>query len=348
MASLATLDDLLGDFAKDDAAKGELAIVVQTLAEACREIADLIAAGPLAGDLGAARGSNEAGDTQKELDVLANDILIERLRAAPVAHIASEELDAPLATGVPGATLCVAMDPLDGSSNIDTNVSIGTIFSITRAPEDAAGSPVDVFLQPGSAQLAAGYVIYGPQTALVLSLGEGTQILTLDRDAGTFHLTQADVQVEASAREFAINTSNYRHWDEGIRQYIDECLDGAEGPREKNFNTRWVASLVAECHRILSRGGVFLYPGDARAGYEQGRLRLLYEANPIALLIEQAGGSAGTGEQRILDVVPSEIHERVPLIFGSADEVARIEHCCEGLSASRASALFSSRGQART
>jgi len=349
MGEFITLEDHLRRFAQDDPTSHAVAEVVEAIAEACRLIADVIAQGPLAGDLGAALGANEAGDVQKELDVRANEVLIKCLRAAPVAFIASEELEAPLATGKPDTGLCVAMDPLDGSSNIDTNVSIGTIFAITPTPEGANGSAASAFLRPGAAQLAAGYAIYGPQTALVLSLGQGTHIFILDRHRAAFRLAVENVAIPQTTREFAINTSNYRHWDDSIRLYIDDCLDGAEGPRGVDYNTRWVASLVAECHRILCRGGVFLYPADSRSGYEHGRLRLLYEANPIAFLIEQAGGGATTGMRRILEIKPEQIHQRVPLIFGSAEEVAQIErYHSEPPAFARHSPLFGRRGLFRT
>ncbi|MCP5110636.1 MAG: class 1 fructose-bisphosphatase, partial [bacterium] len=245
------------------------------------------------------------------------------LETAPVAYIASEEMEEVVVTGRPDAPVSVAIDPLDGSSNIDTNVSIGTIFSIL--PRSGEASPEADFRQPGSAQLSAGYIIYGPQTALVLTVGEGTHIFTLDPRDGRFKLTEESLRVPAETREFAVNASNYRHWDESFRRYIDDCLEGEEGPRGKNFNMRWVASMVAECQRILMRGGVYLYPGDSREGYRDGRLRLIYEANPIGFLMEQAGGACSTGLTRMLDVEPTEIHQRVPLIFGSAGEVAAVE-----------------------
>jgi len=216
-----------------------------------------------------------------------------------------------------GAPLLVAIDPLDGSSNIDTNVSVGTIFSILPN--------TDSFLQPGDRQLAAGYAIYGPQTALVLTTGEGTHVFTLDRASGQFRLTAEHVRVPRKTREFAISAANHRHWDEPIRIYVDDCLAGTEGPRGEDFNMRWIASMVAEAHRVLARGGVYMYPGDLREGYQRGRLRLLYEANPVAWLIEQAGGAASTGTCRILEIMPEGIHQRVPLIFGSRDEVERLD-----------------------
>jgi fructose-1,6-bisphosphatase I len=219
----------------------------------------------------------------------------------------------------------VAIDPLDGSSNIDSNASIGTIFSVLPAPANGNVGDPDAFLQPGSRQLAAGYAIYGPQTALVLTAGDGTHVFTLDHRDGQFRLTGERVRVPAKTREFAINASNHRHWDEPIRIYVDDCLKGSEGPRGEDFNMRWIASMVAEAHRVLARGGVYMYPADLRDGYQHGRLRLIYEANPIAWLIEQADGAASSGTARILDITPSRIHQRVPLIFGSRDEVDRLD-----------------------
>jgi fructose-1,6-bisphosphatase I len=261
------------------------------------------------------------------------------LREAPVAAIASEELDDWVLLDA-DKPLAVAFDPLDGSSNIDANMSIGTIFSILPATE--AKSP---FGQAGSAQIAAGFVVYGPQTTLALTMGEGVDIFTLDRRDDTWRLTSARVRIPDGATEYAINASNYRHWEEPVRIYIDDCLNGAEGPRAKNFNMRWIGSLVAEAYRILNRGGVFLYPGDLRKGYGEGRLRLLYEAHPIAFIITQAGGLASTGRARILELAARSIHQRTPLIFGAWEKVRHIE----GLHAApdgraEPSPLFSRRG----
>jgi len=316
MNSGATLKQFLAQWVDRDALRADVALTLLNLAAACRRISDLIAAGVLAGALGATRAEHGAGDTQKELDVRANDLVLDALSEAPVAALASEELDAAISLNA-GAPLLVAIDPLDGSSNIDTNVSVGTIFSILPN--------TDSFLQPGDRQLAAGYAIYGPQTALVLTTGEGTHVFTLDRASGQFRLTAEHVRVPRKTREFAINASNHRHWDEPIRIYVDDCLAGTEGPRGEDFNMRWIASMVAEAHRVLARGGVYMYPGDLREGYQRGRLRLLYEANPVAWLIEQAGGAASTGTCRILEIMPEGIHQRVPLIFGSRDEVERLD-----------------------
>lgn len=291
---------------------------IAALAKAAVQIARLIAQGPLAGALGEATGTaNADGDVQKALDVQANDMVLAALHDAPVAYFASEEEEAIL-TLAPEAPVALAVDPLDGSSNIDVNVSIGTIFSIFPAHPDGATAS---FFRPGEAQLAAGYVVYGPHTALVLTLGEGVDLFVLDPEDQEFRLARRGLTIPPATSEFAINASNYRHWFPPIRTFIDDCLEGTEGPRGKNFNMRWVASLVAETHRIFSRGGVFLYPADRRPGYDKGRLRLLYEAAPIAFLAEQAGGAATDGIERILAKVPAELHQRTPLVFGCAERV---------------------------
>jgi fructose-1,6-bisphosphatase I len=340
MQSFETLETYLSQRTEAAEVSQAVADTVVAIASATIEISMIIARGPLAGDLGASRGDNADGDVQKELDLVANDIVIAALQDAPVAWIVSEELQDPL-QGTVGAPLGVAIDPLDGSSNIDTNTSVGSIFSVLHAQTDAADST----LQPGTQQLAAGYVIYGPQTTLVLTLGDGTMMFTLDPEQAAFRLTEADVRIPETTREFAINASNFRHWDGPIRAYVDDCLNGEEGFRDSNYNMRWLASLVAECHRILSRGGVFLYPSDARKGYAAGRLRLLYEVNPIAFIVEQAGGAGTTGTQRLLEIEPNGIHERAPMIFGSRREIARVERYFERtrINAER-SQLFNKRG----
>lgn len=315
------LDAYLDEWGRLSSERAAVAKTIIAIAGAARSIAGLVGQGALVGQLGAVVGDNSQGDTQKALDVHANDLLIAALSGAPVAALASEELDEPLALD-DAAPLAVALDPLDGSSNIDTNVSIGTIFSIL--PVLVGGGLGASFLQPGNRQKAAGYVIYGPQCALVLTLGEGTHVFTLDRETGSFDLTVPKVEIPATTREYAINASNERHWSIAVRTYIADCVAGREGPRGEDCNMRWIASLVAECHRILSRGGVFLYPRDARKGYEQGRLRLIYEANPIAWIVEQAGGKATNGVERILDIVPATLHQRTPLMFGSRAEVERV------------------------
>ncbi|HVJ53836.1 MAG TPA: class 1 fructose-bisphosphatase [Aliidongia sp.] len=320
-------DDLptyLDRFAGDDLLRRDLAAVVNALAQTGMAIRDLVGLGPLAGRLGAIRGTNADGDSQTELDVVAQDWLIEALRKVPVAVIASEELEEPLMLD-PSAPFAVAFDPLDGSSNIDVNMPIGTIFSIQPMIRAGIADPLAPFMQTGEAQVAAGCIIYGPQTVLALTVGAGTQIFTFDYGTRSFRLTGADVRIPRATREYAINASNARHWDDPVRVYVEDCLQGIEGPRAKDFNTRWMGALVAETYRILSRGGLFLYPADARQGYREGRLRLIYEANPVAFLIEQAGGGATTGSDPIRSLVPRALHQRVPLIFGSAEEVERIE-----------------------
>jgi fructose-1,6-bisphosphatase I len=300
---------------------GAAAKVLGEIAATAVEMSDLIGLGQLYGRLGASRSSiNTDGDVQKELDVLANDMFLEAFRRSPVLGVVSEEMSEPLSLD-PSAPLVVAMDPLDGSSNIDANVSIGTIFSILPALPNASDLHAH-FLQPGRAQIAAGFVIYGPQTSIVFAFDEGaTEIFTLDRRDGRFYHAASTPAIAKESAEYAINCSNYRHWEPSIRAFVDDCAQGAEGPMKRNHNMRWIASLVAEAYRILLRGGVFLYPGDQRAGYAEGRLRLLYEGNPIALIIERAGGMATDGDNPILDVVPAAIHSRTPLIFGSSDAV---------------------------
>ncbi len=321
------LKQYLANWSGDSDMRLAVSHTIEAIAEACIEISALVARGPLAGELGAEKGENVDGDTQKALDLIANDLIIEALHDAPVSCLVSEELEEPRSINT-GAPLFVATDPLDGSSNIDTNVSVGTIFSILPSGIDEDGDNIDDIcrlLQPGTAQLAAGYVIYGPQTALVMTIGKGTMIFTLDPLTQEFRLTSKSVKISLDTNEFAINSSNSRQWDGHIRAYVDDCLVGEEGPHGTDYNMRWIASLVAECHRILSRGGIFLYPGDIRKGYGAGRLRLVYECNPIALLVEQAGGAATTGTQRVLEMQPQTIHERAPMIFGSKHEVELVE-----------------------
>lgn len=310
--------------------------LMQALAGAAVRLAHLISRNGLDGALGAHAGTNADGDGQKALDVLADDLFLAAARAGAVRHYASEEQDGVLDLGQ--GSLALAIDPLDGSSNIDTNVPVGTIFALYPAAE----RPEDSFLRATSQQIGAGYMIYGPQTALMLTFGQGVQRYVLDRDAGRFVLVNPQVSIPADADEFAINASNYRHWPEPVRTWVDEALAGTEGPRGKNFNMRWIASLVAELHRIMTRGGVFLYPNDSRKGYENGRLRLLYECAPVAMLVVQAGGGATDGARPILAQTVQSLHQRTPLVFGSRDKVARIAayHAAPGAD----SALFGKRG----
>lgn len=285
-----------------------------------------------------AQAANGEGEGQKALNLLADDLFETALKKAGVRwYVSQEHPDSRMLN--PTGCLAVALDPLDGASNIDTNVSIGTIFSIYRATTDARSS----FLRPASEQIAAGYVIYGPRTCLMVTFGDGTQMYTLNAETGRFELTQDRIQLPRESKEFAINASNYRHWAQPVRAYIDDCLAGTEGPREKNFNMRWIASLVAEAHRILMRGGIFLYPADRRKGYEEGRLRMLYECAPIAFLIEQAGGGATDGCEPILRAQAGHLHQRTPFVFGSVEMVDRVA-TYHDLPETEVSALFGNRG----
>lgn len=317
MPNRTTLEAYLDDWSAGDDGRTGVRDTILAMCEAGRTIAAIVGRGALEGDMAAALGGNAGGDTQKALDLRTHDIAIEALRKAPVARVGSEEADE-VAVLNEGAPLAVAMDPLDGSSNIETNVSIGTLFGVLPDKGD------DTFLQPGSAQLAAGFIVYGPATALVLTVGDGTHIFMLDHQDGVFVRTHANVRIPEKTKEYAINSSNGRHWEDPMGSYVTDCLAGETGPREKNFNMRWVGSMVADMFRILVRGGVYLYPGDAREGYGSGRLRLVYECNPIAMVCEQAGGAATDGKTRILDLIPAKLHVRSPLIAGSAEEVERI------------------------
>jgi fructose-1,6-bisphosphatase I len=307
------------DFAGRDPIHQAAAAAVEAFAQASIEISELIGRGALAGITGAAQGSENAdGDVQKDLDVRADDMIRAALMGIDYRALASEEAEA--ADIRDNGVIDIAYDPLDGSSNIETNMTVGTIFSIL--PSVAGDMP---FTSVGGAQIAAGFIVYGPQTSLVLTLGDGVHIFTLDRATRTYRRIDRRVQIAPDCAEYAINASNDRHWEAPVRDYVDRCVAGKDGVRQKNFNMRWIAALVGEAYRILMRGGVFLYPSDARAGYGNGRLRLVYEAHPIAFIIEQAGGAASTGRQRILDLAPSAIHERIPLIMGSRNEVAYVE-----------------------
>jgi fructose-1,6-bisphosphatase I len=305
----------------------QLRLLLEVVARACKSISHAVNKGALGGVLGSADSENVQGEVQKKLDIIANEVLLEANEwGGHLAAMASEEMDSIylVPNRYPQGEYLLMFDPLDGSSNIDVNVSIGTIFSVLKKSEDSQGVTEQDFLQPGKQQVAAGYCVYGPQTTLVLTVGDGVAMFTLDREQGSFVLTQENVQVPADTKEFAINMSNMRHWDEPVRRYIDECLQGKEGPRGKDFNMRWIASMVADVHRILTRGGVFMYPWDKREPHKAGKLRLLYEANPMSWLIEQAGGAATNGKQRILDLQPGQLHERVSVFLGSKNEVERV------------------------
>jgi fructose-1,6-bisphosphatase I len=300
--------------------------VIEAIAAAAVELAALIADGPLVGITGRNGGTNPDGDLQKDIDVAADAMMRRALRRAPVAAVLSEEAELPETLNA-DAPLCVAIDPLDGSANLENNISVGTIFSIRPRAHDI----LSTFFEPGTAQCAAGFVVYGPQTTLVLALNARVDIFILDRRAQEFVLIEQGVQIAPDTPEFAINASNRRHWHGPVRAYIDECLAGTSGSGEADFNMRWVGSLVAESLRILVRGGVFLYPADARPGYREGRLRLLYEAHPMALVMEWAGGAASTGRRRILELGAKTPHQRVPLIMGSVRGVRDVAAIHEGI-----------------
>jgi fructose-1,6-bisphosphatase I/sedoheptulose-1,7-bisphosphatase len=318
-------------------ASGDFNALILDVALACKAISRAVAFGELGGVMGnhapEAGGSvNVQGETQKKLDVLSNDVFIRRTEwAGNLAGMASEEMDLPyqIPAQHPRGKYLLVFDPLDGSSNIDVNVSVGSIFSILRVGQDVVESGRDLveadFLQPGTRQVAAGYALYGPTTMLVLTVGDGVNGFTLDPNLGEFMLTHAKMKIPRETQEFAINASNSRFWEAPVKRYVDECLAGKTGPRAKDFNMRWIASMVAEAHRILMRGGVFLYPRDTKDLTKPGRLRLLYEANPIGMIMEQAGGRASTGREPMLAVQPTSLHQRIGLVFGSRCEVERIE-----------------------
>jgi fructose-1,6-bisphosphatase I/sedoheptulose-1,7-bisphosphatase len=322
-------------------ASGDFNALLLDVALACKAIARSVAFGELGGVFGDVQGPastaaggavNVQGEVQKKMDVVSNQYFTQMNEwGGHLAGMASEEMDLPyqIPPTQPRGKYLLVFDPLDGSSNIDVNVSVGSIFSVLRAPQDVIDSGRDVteadFLQPGTRQVAAGYALYGPTTMLILSVGNGVAGFTLDPNLGQFMLTHPKLQVPEDTQEFAINASNSRFWEAPIKRYVDECLAGKTGPRGKDFNMRWVASMVAEAHRILMRGGVFMYPRDTKDPSKPGRLRLLYEANPIGFIMEQAGGRASTGRQPVLDVQPTTLHQRIGLVFGSKNEVERIE-----------------------
>ena len=304
-----------------DGAPLELILLIRTLLAGCKEISFRVSQGALAGVLGSTLSENVQGETQKKLDVISNQILKDILKESGyVKAISSEEEDDVVACHPDGKYL-VSFDPLDGSSNTEINSLIGTIFSITHAPQWMEPDDPSAFLQPGTQMVAAGYVLYGPSTMLAMTTGRGTHIYTLDKTHGGFLLTHPNIEVPTETKEFAINASNQRHWEAPMQSYITDLLAGEDGPRGKDYNMRWVAAMVGDIHRVLCRGGIFMYPFDKRNPAKPGKLRLLYEANPMAFLMEQAGGLASTGECRIMEVMPTEIHQRVPVILGSKDEV---------------------------
>lgn len=312
----------------------QLRLLLEVVARACKSISQAVNKGALGSGMGSAESENVQGEIQKKLDIIANEVLIEANEwGGHLAGMASEEMEGiyVVPNRYPQGEYLLLFDPLDGSSNIDINVSIGTIFSVLKMPEGDRGVDEGDFLQAGHKQVAAGYCIYGPQTTLVLTVGDGVAMFTLDREQGSFVLTEENVKIPEDTKEFAINMSNMRHWDEPVKRYIDELLAGKDGPRGKDFNMRWVAAMVADVHRILCRGGVFLYPWDKREPEKAGKLRLMYEANPMSWLIEQAGGAATNGKQRILDLQPTKLHERVSVMLGSKNEVERVTSYHSGL-----------------
>lgn len=314
---------------KISGATGEFTLLINDIATACKAISDGVNHGALADVLGSAESENVQGETQKKMDVLSNDIMLHvNGRNGHVAAMASEEMDdiAQVPSGVTHGKYLLVFDPLDGSSNMDINVSVGTIFSVLRAPEGVRTPSAEDFLQPGTEQVCAGYALYGPSTMMVLTTGNGVNGFTLDQDIGEFILTHPDMHIPEDTQEFAINMSNQRFWEPPMARYIDECVQGKDGPRGKDFNMRWVASMVAEVHRILTRGGIFMYPIDSKlkSNGQGGKLRLMYEANPMSLIVEQAGGASTTGRERILELQPEHIHQRVPVVLGSKNEVERV------------------------
>ena len=307
----------------------DLRLLIETIARACKAISTRVNKGALADGLGSAGKSNVHGEAQKTLDVLSNEILLEANEwGGNLAALASEEMEEPrpIPTHYPRGEYLLLFDPLDGSSNIDVNISVGTIFSVLRCPKNSDGSYCDAnekaFLQPGTSQVAAGFAVYGPTTVFVLTVGDGVYGFTLDRETYTFVQTHPEIRIPADTQEFAINASNSRRWEPPVKRYIDECLAGKDGARGKDFNMRWVASMVADVFRVLSRGGIFMYPRDAKN--KEGRLRLMYEANPMSFIVEQAGGAATDGHMRILDIQPKGLHQRCPVILGSKNEVERV------------------------
>lgn len=319
---------LIEERRRHPSASGDLNALILDVALACKSIAKTVAYGALGGVLGNAETTNVQGETQKKIDISANDIFIRTNEwGGLLAGMVSEELETPhvIPTSYPKGKYLLVFDPLDGSSNIDVNVSVGSIFSILRAPGPGIDAEPEDFLQPGARQVCAGYAIYGPSAMLVITVGTGVHGFTLEPQLGEFILTHPSLTIPEATNEFAIDASNSRFWEPAVKRYVDECIAGKAGPRGKDFTTRWIASLVAETHRILIRGGVFLCPRDTKDPAKPGRLRLLYEANPIAFIVEQAGGRASTGRERTLELTPHGLHQRIGFIFGSREEVERIE-----------------------
>ena len=312
-----------------EGATGDFTSLLNDIVTACKVISNMVNKGELIGVLGSAGSENVQGETQKKLDILTNEVFINSNQwAGHLSAMASEEMDEiyEIPSQYPRGKYLLTFDPLDGSSNTDVNVSVGTIFSILRCPGERVCPNTDAFLQPGMQQVAAGYALYGPSTMMVLTTGRGVNGFTLDADIGEFILTHPDMTIPEDTREFAVNASNMRHWEAPVKRYVDEALAGKEGPRGEDFNMRWIASMVAEVHRILTRGGIFMYPIDAKmkANGTEGKLRLMYEANPMSMIVEQAGGASSTGRERIMELKPKALHQRVPVILGSKNEVERL------------------------
>lgn len=308
-------------------ATGEFTALLNDVVTACKYISNAVNQGALVGVLGAASSENIQGETQKKLDIISNDIFLKSNEwAGHLAGMASEEMDEiyPIPSQYPKGKYLMLFDPLDGSSNIDVNLSVGSIFSILRCPEGVTEPKTEDFLQAGTKQVCGGFALYGPSTMLVLTTGNGVSGFTLDQNVGEFILTHPNMTIPEDTNEFAINMSNSRYWEEPVKRYIDECLAGTTGTREKNFNMRWVASMVAEVYRILTRGGIFMYPKDSKDPGKPGKLRLMYEANPMGFIVEQAGGVCSTGRERIMEIEPEGLHQRVPVILGSKNEVDRV------------------------
>lgn len=331
MSRMTTLSHYLIEQTRNHDTPSDLRFLIEVVGRACKMINRSVTKGALGGVLGSLESENVQGEVQKKLDVLSNEILLEANEwGGTLAGMASEEMDTvyQIPGRYPKGAYLLVFDPLDGSSNVDVNVSVGTIFSVLHCPVEhlSQNEPLkeEAFLQPGVKQVAAGYAIYGPQTMLLLTLGNGVKGFTLDPELGSFVLTHNNIKIPEQTAEFAINMSNQRHWEEPVKQYVTELLAGTKGPLGKNYNMRWIASMVADVHRILTRGGIFMYPRDAREPNKPGKLRLMYEANPMSMIIEQAGGAATNGYERILEIQPSSLHERVAVFLGSKEEVERI------------------------
>lgn len=316
---------LVGAKPKGAAIPAGLQDLLLAVVNTCSTLSHEVAQGALIGLLGSAGSGNVQGEVQQKLDIIANDQLMAGVKGCQsLAGLASEEMELPVAVQGTGDYLLL-FDPLDGSSNIDVNVSIGTIFSILKKQDPSTPLQTSDFLLSGRHQVAAGYVVYGPQTTMALTLGDGVVMFTLNKETGEFLLIRDAVTISPSTKEFAINMSNMRHWADPVRRYVEECLAGTTGARDKDFNMRWIASMVVDVHRVLSRGGVFIYPWDKRDPKKAGKLRLMYEANPMSFLVEQAGGVSINGTQTIMDLEPTDLHERVSVMLGSKEEIDRLK-----------------------